>query len=219
MFDKVLLMSGGVDSFIAYYLLGKPNIIYFDINSGYSEAEKANLLKMYPDIIIDNTLSFLGKMERDNFYIPYRNIFFMLIASLKYSHNVYLGGTRDDSMPDNNKTVYKIMSKLLSVISHEKVKITSPFWSMSKVDICQEFDRRFDGSLLLNTYSCYLGKEEECAKCIACFKKRVALFSVGIELPFYGNKVISDYKNNINKYTFQQQLSIKDYLYFLEKNK
>lgn len=75
---KVLLYSGGTDSWLIDKLW-KPDIkLYIDIGSAYAEQEKARL----PEDTVIEELKMLGKFEDpDTAYVPWRNLMFLTTAA------------------------------------------------------------------------------------------------------------------------------------------
>ena len=70
----ILLFSGGVDSYVAWYYLGKPKTVYFNVQSRYSRRELGVVKRLIPDTIIDNSLNFSDREVGDKAYIPFRNL-------------------------------------------------------------------------------------------------------------------------------------------------
>jgi len=88
---KVLLYSGGVDSWLINKLW-KPDIkLYININGAYNKEEIKHLP---PDVII---IDFpLGIFEDKNTkYVPLRNLYFLMLAS-NYGDHICLGATSGD---------------------------------------------------------------------------------------------------------------------------
>lgn len=221
MYKEILLFSGGIDSFIGYYYLNKPQTVYFDLNSKYSKKEIKTVKSILHDIIIDKSLRFLGEYEQNlNAHIPFRNLYLALQSALRYSDKIYICGLKDDNMTDKNEKMFKKWSELFSEIENREIQVLSPFWKMTKIDIVKWFAKNFDKKLLLNTVSCYSEENKKyCGKCQSCFRKAVALNAVGINLPFYDKKIINYYKNRMNKgiydkkreeYTLKYLKSIQD---------
>ena len=88
---KVLLYSGGIDSWLIDKLW-RPDIkLYININGSYSQEE---LKRLPSDTIIFNFP--LGQFEeKDTKYIPLRNLYFLMLAS-NYGDTVCLGATSGD---------------------------------------------------------------------------------------------------------------------------
>ena len=204
-YKRILLFSGGIDSFVAYYFLGKPKTLYFDLKNRYSEKEKKVIKRLIPTTIIDDTLN-LGDIEKKNANIPFRNLFLAMKASAKYADKVYIVGIKDDKVSDKNKKIFKTFSDLLSKLEGRKIEILSPFWEMSKKEILIWYlERGLSKETLLKTISCYSSSKNTtyCGKCACCFRKWVALYSIGIKLPFYNKKLINVYRKRCqnNYYT------------------
>jgi len=140
-YKEVLLYSGGIDSFIGYYFLNKPQLVSFDLGSRYTKKErKYNPLKD-EFIIYDDSLKWLGENEQElNAHIPFRNLYLALTAVSNYSDTVYICGLKDDNMTDKNEQVFKQWSDHFSLLEEREIKILSPFWEMTKEDIVKLID-------------------------------------------------------------------------------
>jgi len=220
-FDRVLLYSGGIDSYIGYYYLHKPQLISFDLGSRYTEKEfKYNPLKN-TNIIFDSSLKWLGQQEEIlNAHIPFRNLHLALTAVTKYSDTVYICGLKDDNMTDKNKEVFKLWSEHFSFLEDKKIQILSPFWEMTKEDVVKWYSQNYDKNNLLKTISCY--SEDDtlyCGGCQACFRKACALFSIGLILPFYDKKILNYYQDRLDKnlYNKQREDTMREYIRYVNK--
>lgn len=178
---KILLFSGGLDSFIAWHYLDHPVTLF--INAGQSYVQKESETVKYfsqkyenMKLKVDNSLD-LSQWEEKNYYIPYRNVFFSMVGSL-YAPRVYLIGIQGDSVDDNNPIATKLMSKFFMNFNYDKkVVITSPFYKKSKSQIVQWYlKKKLPVEDLLRTRSCY-DKDSygQCGKCASCFRRWVAL--------------------------------------------
>jgi len=189
--DSIFLLSGGLDSFIQWRLLNQPKAIYFAVGHRAEKKELKNLEKIErqfcQNIIIDNRLK-LGDMEMENAYIPYRNLFFIMLASY-YSPNVVLAQILEYA-PDKNKSFYRKTEKLLREITtgsfqglkSKKIKVWTPFADYTKTELVKMYCQKFDSQDLVKyTISCYSDSEKNCGKCSACFRRYVAMKNNGIE--------------------------------------
>ena len=219
-------MSGGIDSTVAYYYLGKPQPVYFNLNSRYSGKELRYLPSLIDSskhqLIVDKSLRFLGGTEEDlNAHIPYRNLYLAMTASAKYADKVYIVGVKDDNMTDKNEESFKLWSDHLSNLEQRQIEIVSPFWDMTKSNIIKWFIENFMDAqdILLNTVSCYnKSNEKYCGKCQACFRKASALFTAGIELNFDSEEIKNYYRGRISGgiYDYTRRKEMYDYLEFLD---
>ncbi len=178
---SILLLSGGLDSFIAWHYLNCPPVLFIDAGQSYVRKELKsvkNIASKYKrmELHIDNSLH-LSRWEEKNHYIPYRNVLFSMVASL-YAQKVYLIGVKGDSVDDNNPKATKLMSNFfLNFNDNKKTVVTSPFYHMSKSQVVRWYVKQgLPVKNLLLTRSCYdrntLG---QCGRCGSCFRRWVAL--------------------------------------------
>lgn len=180
---KVMLYSGGLDSWLISKIW-KPDVkLYIDIDGGYSQEEIRRLPKDV--VVVDFPL--LGNFELPNKFVPLRNLYFLMIAS-HYGDNICLGATAGD-WGNNDKTPYFL---------DEAERILNYLWSDKKagksITICKDFIRVPKSQLIkmyideggsadtirLQTFSCYTPKNgKECFECYPCFRKFALLFSHG----------------------------------------
>lgn len=195
-FNAILLLSGGIDSFIAWHYLNKPQTLYFDTKGMYSKKEIQVIKELVPTTIIDDSLR-LGDIEQEDAHLPFRNLFFAMMASAKYADVVYIVGIKDDKVSDKTEKIFETWSIMLSEMENRKIQILSPFWDKTKSDIIKWYlNNGLSEQVLLNTISCYSkGDEIYCGKCASCFRKWVALRANGFDIEFWNNEMILEYKN------------------------
>jgi len=217
---SVLLYSGGIDSFLARYELAKQNIdvelVYCQIATRYGMYERMFLESRKIPITYLSGLYALGSLEQDSAYLPNRNILIAsYVAAACDCDTIYIGGTASDRVSDNNQEVMESLSKTLTMSLQRPITITSPFWNKYKTELCSEYvsDGNSAQDLSLNTFSCYTPEDinddycVECLNCKACFRKNVALFSVGINKLIKNKVIVKSYmdefkscKNSPRKY-------------------
>lgn len=189
--NNILLFSGGLDSYVAYFYLNKPTCLYIDIKHKYAKIEKETIHKLeefmdQPVSIEDNILN-LSKWEREDAIIPLRNIYMSMIAT-NYGDNIWLAGVEGDYTHDKNPIAFKKMSEFLSHSCERKIKVDSPFWKMTKTDHVKWYiDNGYSKKNLINTYSCFKNGEIHCGHCPSCFRRWIA---------FYNNDIVEKYENN-----------------------
>lgn len=209
---EILLLSGGLDSFIAWHYLGKPQTLYADMGHRYAEKEKKvirRLNELCPEMntIIDNSMR-LGDFEEtieDNGYIPLRNVSLAILGS-QYAETVYIIGINGDRVEDKNEKAFELMSCSLTQLGKDTVKVKSPFWDMSKGEIVKWYKENVgDIDTLLETVSCYSVTDKPCGVCGSCFRRWVALEVNGIEEDYINAPWNSDYAkdvvNNLDRYS------------------
>ena len=199
----VLLFSGGMDSVIFDHLLQPDILLYLPTGSKYEDIETKKMLdltsKGYVDgsklVVLPDVLN-LSKFERDDAIVPNRNAFLLLFASL-YGETLILGSVQGDRSYDKDEIFYDKMEALLNHMWQEQhwteeksFKVMSPYKNTTKTQLIKDY-LADDGKpeILLESYSCYEGKEELCGWCKPCFRKWVSLHNNGIVIPenYYKN--------------------------------
>jgi hypothetical protein len=203
---KVLLYSGGMDSWLIDKIW-KPDVkLYIDINGRYSKQEISRLPK---DVIIEKLD--LSKFEREDKIIPMRNLFFVTLASL-YGDEICLGATAGDRVLDKSFEFAQKSSDLLSYLWQEqhwtnerKIKINVDFKKYSKLELLELYKKN-GGDIekcFKETFSCYYPDDtgKECWSCKPCFRKVVAFVLAGM-------KIENSIKEKIAKYIEKEILPL-----------
>ena len=210
---SIMLLSGGLDSFIQWRLLQYPRAVYFAIGHDAQDKEIKCLeqiqKKFGGDITIDHSLPFLGKYALPSGFIPYRNLFFIMLASL-YSQNVVIAQIAEWA-PDKNHHFYRRTEKLLKKIGQGKFqgidikpKIYAPFSNKSKTELVRMYLRRWPAEDLTKyTVSCYSGLDIACGKCNGCFSRYIAMKNNRIEEPYIKIPSYDDFKKKLDWHDFR----------------
>lgn len=196
---KVLLYSGGMDSWLISKIW-KPDVkLYIDIEGSYSEIEKN---KLPNDVKI---IKFpLGQFETLSKYIPLRNLYFLMIAT-NFGDELCLGaiaGDRGvkDKTPEFFDKAEELLNYLLEKQSNQseakKIKIEKFFLYKSKADLVKMYLE--SGGTLdeinNNSYSCYNSKTgQPCFDCKPCFRKFVTLAHFGYQFSEEAQRKIYEY--------------------------
>lgn len=224
--DDILLFTSGIDSYIAReYLIKQKHIehlkcVYFNHGGKYTSYELDKISKLPFKVIIDNTIK-LEDIERNDSFIPNRNILFSVLANARYGDNIWIGGSLSDRVCDNNKNVFDQLSNFLTIMNNRLIKISSPFWECYKEDMLQWFVEEMDFTygvleLLHNTFSCFQPvlsriitatipggiikySTNECLKCPACFRKSAALHGIAVYIEFNNIEIIQKYQKEFSK--------------------
>ena len=195
--NMVLLFSGGMDSVIFDHLLKPDVLLYLPTGSKYEYIETQKLddlaMKGYIDskklVVLPDVLD-LSLFERDDAIVPNRNAFLLLFASL-YGETLILGSVQGDRSYDKDEIFYDKMMALLNHMWQEQhwteaknFTVMSPYKNTTKTQLVKDY--LADGGnpeILLESYSCYEGKEQLCGWCKPCFRKWVSLHNNGIKIP------------------------------------
>lgn len=207
-YKQILLFSGGIDSYIAYHFLNKPQTLYFNIRNRYWKHEIQAVTSLIPSTIIDTSLDLSDRETGENAYIPARNLLFA-IQALKYSDRIIIAGLRDDMVSDKNAAIFDKWSSMLSEMEGREIIIHSPFFHVCKSDIVHWFKVAHPDKLndLVNrTMSCYTPDMFYCGTCRACFRKWCALTVNEIPCPpFHNIKLAKEYYRKANSRFYDDQ--------------
>lgn len=210
---KVLLYSGGMDSWLISELW-KPDIkLYVDMKSSYSSEEISKL----PDDV--KVVSFpLGEWEREDKIIPLRNLYLCMVACNITGNediDICIGATAGDRVFDKSKEFVDKATELLSYLyspqwwlpNGKRVKISIYYKDYTKEMLLKEF-KESGGDLdeaFQKSFSCYNPKQgKECWCCKPCFRKFVAFSSIGYKfdsdvlntvIPYIKSEILPQIKN------------------------
>lgn len=191
---KIVLYSGGLDSFIGLYLLRQQSDdwtpVYFDMQLKYSQKERLNMINPIRLRIVDGMLD-LSRLEHDNSaYVPNRNVLLCTAAQALYgASEIALCSVADDVYGDNSEHFHYYMQRTLSLAAGHQVRVFSPLsmWNgqllQSKAEAVGTYlQQGGDPEMLRKTVSCYDPDELSCGKCKACTRRTDALAANGITL-------------------------------------
>lgn len=194
--QKILLYSGGMDSYLIDKLWKPDRRIYVDMHTRYSKQEIDCIKKRRNDVeFIDFPL---GQWEREDKIIPLRNLYLpMVICNITGNEDVdiCLGATAGDRVLDKSQEYVEKATDLLNYLyqpqwwipNGKKVRVNIDYKKYTKEDLLKmymeqggDLDKAYNES-----FSCYEPDEEGniCGVCKPCFRKFVAFASVGYEFP------------------------------------
>lgn len=227
----ILLFSGGLDSTLTYLYLIKEYkynpedifLIYFDKVSRYCKTELKNIKNIHKILAgqgfnsklkILNSLKILSGYEEINAFVPYRNLLLAVFTHLEfyemskhYELEIVTAGMKDDRVSDKNEYFYSLMKEIIKTCTKDIKRVTfnSPVINLTKIDLIKKCrDNNWVNNfkeLIESTFSCYESEEKECLNCSACFRKNVALYSVGIVRPFTNKELIEKYSKDVKEKT------------------
>lgn len=183
---KVLLYSGGMDSWLIDKLWNPDVKLYINIHGDYNEAEMKNL----PEDVKIVDCEFLSQFEmHDTKFLPLRNLYFLMIAS-HFGDCVCLGATGGD-WGNNDKTpqFLGMANQLLSYLWFDKkvqrnVTVEQGYVYTAKSELlkmCLDKGISID-EIKKGTFSCYTPKDgKECFECYPCFRKFALLYANGAQ--------------------------------------
>jgi 7-cyano-7-deazaguanine synthase in queuosine biosynthesis len=218
---KVLLFSGGTDSFILSKLI-KPDVhLYIDVGTEETEQELKAAKELGIEVTVDKRLFLKDQELPSNKIVPMRNVFFVLIAAY-YGDEIYLGATKGDLTCDDTLEFGNIMNSLLVALYREPAKnqrgvhqpqLFLPVKHLTKTELVHKYLFTFDTHSsssqplvdLKKTRSCYKGGDlKDCGLCSSCFRKWIAYVNNGIDTP-------DDFLNNPLDSLRENFYKVRDY--------
>lgn len=201
---KVLLYSGGVDSWLIDKLWHPDVKLYVDIGGDYSEAEKKRL----PEDVRVLQFPLLGTFEDPvTHFVPLRNLYFLMLAS-HYGEHICFGATRGDRnrndktpefINETEKLLRYVMGKQRGIFEDSRIIIERRYSEMYKHELIDEYLRQGGDikDVAEQTFSCYTPVNNcECMQCRSCFKKYA-------EMTYFGYKYDKSVERKLANYTFE----------------
>lgn len=188
----VVMVSGGLDSFLARSLLPGATPLFVEWGQPYLEMERQAVRTLYPDA---RTVAVGGLPEPQGQdpYVPARNLMFACMGA-RFGSRVWLAGMRDEMCADKSPEAFRAMTQILSAHCRGGVEVCSPFWNLTKPEAVRAYLLNGgDREALRKTVSCYGSGSSPCLDCEACFRRFVALVSNGVEVPRPSESVIRSY--------------------------
>ena len=202
---KVLLYSGGMDSWLISHIWKPDMKVYVNMHTRYSEEELKRIANESDVVVIDFPL---GQWERDDAIIPLRNLYLvMAICNITGSEDVdiCLGATAGDRVLDKSPKFTEMATELLNYLYQpqhwipegKKVNVNIDFKGMTKTQLIKQFialggdiNEAFNRS-----FSCYNPVDgHECWQCKPCFRKFVSFALCGMK---FSNDVVNKAINYI----------------------
>lgn len=183
---KILLYSGGMDSWLIDKLWKPDMLVYINMHTRYSENEINHIKSQRNDVtFIDFPL---GQWERDDAIIPLRNLYLpMVICNITGEDDIdiCLGATSGDRVLDKSYEFVKKANDILNYLYQpqhwipkgKKVKLNIDFKKFTKTQLLEmylkdggDINEAFNAS-----FSCYNPSNGcECWQCKPCFRKYVS---------------------------------------------
>lgn len=206
----LVIASGGLDSTVLYYYVKKkykPNkikVIHFIYNSKHNKKETKRLKENIPAEIINIKLNlefsnsalinkskeipkgnYKSKTMKDT-VIPFRNgIMLSYAVSLADELNyniVALGNHSGDHYiyPDCRPEFIRSFNASAQNGTDNKIKVISPFLTLSKTDIVQIGKELKIENIMFNSWTCYNNYKYQCGECGSCNERIEAFNKSGI---------------------------------------
>ena len=191
MTKKILLYSGGLDSWLISRLWNPDIKLYVDMQSKYSEKEIDNLKNNKEDFEL---IKFpLGQWERDDAIIPLRNLYLIMVACNHTNSEdieICIGATHGDRSLDQSLKFAKDAENLMNYLyapqhwipNGKKVNVVMPYKDYTKTELLKEFIEK-GGDIdeaFKQSFSCYTPiNGEPCWECKPCWRKVISFMLNG----------------------------------------
>lgn len=219
---KVLLYSGGMDSWLIDHIIKPDVLLFIRIHTPNNELEYQKLLELLDKgkikakklKVVDYDLSEYERPSQ-NYFLPLRNLHFVTLAA-HYGDEIYLGATGSSTHFDKNTTfadkAADVISYLLSESNEGPVSIRLPFKDTTKTELLKQFIDE-GGSIedaYNSTVSCYTPIDgKPCMSCTSCMSKFAAFYNNGYK---FDDESIDRFMNYVkNNYGKQKPDVIKIY--------
>lgn len=179
---KVLLYSGGMDSYIISKLWNPDVKLYIDYGTEQNKEE----IKRLPKDVIIKKVDLNEYIENDGkSTIPLRNLLFANIA-INYGDIIAIGGVKGDLHHDKTRRFARKATRLFNSVlmkedSKRKVKIVVPFRNLTKAQLLQKYIAKGGDieTLTKESWSCHQPSNEmPCGKCSPCKRRKKAIREV-----------------------------------------
>ena len=192
---KVLLYSGGLDSYILSKFIEPDVFLYCDLGLRDSESEKYWLLKSNKNIVIDNRFR-QGDLQKSIAFTPLRATLMTCVASY-YGEEIYIGALNGEAYLTHTDEFKTRMENLLTYMysafvedQQKKIQIKTPLSNLYKGEIIDKYLSEVPGAslekLAEDTFSCYNPTldHQECGLCRHCVHKWITLMSRGYDMSY-----------------------------------
>lgn len=183
--SKVILNSGGMDSYFVARENPGVRSIFVDIGQKYVEKERASARRIADEFKLEHyevVGAQIAKFEHESGIIPLRNAELLLCAG-QYGDDILMGVLANEINSDKSPEFLRAMECVMTISCRpqywsegRQFRIHTPLGMRSKMTLVREvWNSSRDLSGLLQTVSCYDGSREHCGSCPSCFKRWVAL--------------------------------------------
>ena len=187
---KILLYSGGSDSWLIDKLWRPDEKVYVDMKTRYSSDE----IKKQDKSV--NIIEFpLGKYERDDAIIPLRNLYLPMVICNEYPNqdlDICLGATAGDRVLDKSYVFADSASALLTYLyspqhwipKGRRIHINIDFKKYTKTQLLKMYIEQGGNieTAFNSSFSCYEPNNgKECWHCKPCFRKFVSFALNGMK--------------------------------------
>lgn len=179
----VVLLSMGYDSLSVWHQLGRPAALHFDLGVAYTGAERLRYERArrdFPQLLPVHDLSWLGEREREDAWIPLRNLVMAVQAAALGFDDIVIAAPSDWA-PDKRLMFTWSTSLAMRIAQPGRgYRVRRPFSGWTKARLIEATPPEL---LEQFAYSCYRGSEPACGTCPACGRAIIGHLAAGREPP------------------------------------
>lgn len=193
LYKKVVLVSGGMDSTIMWWLHREEKdklALFVDLGLSYCKKEKSSLIKtkITPLQVVEYPLRQISWKH----IIPTRNFLLIALAQqhVKHGGEIWLGAVQGESSEragDKSEAFFRLCERFIRFTTGKRIKIRT-LKNKTKNDWLKKYLRATSDRSIFNTVTCYSGSAKGCGKCQACVRKWIALKYCKVEPTKYFQK-------------------------------
>lgn len=195
----VLLASGGMDSFLAWYLYNNSSRdpitnVFVNLGQKYVDRERAALHRLRGAsrdfVLAECTGAQIGAYELASGIIPHRNAELVLCAA-QYGTRILMGVVRDEINSDKSPEFMAAMATVLCINDRPQYwnqdegkiyTVESPVRHQTKSELLADYlEAEGNPATVMMTRSCYANLDTHCGACPSCWKRWVALRNNGLD--------------------------------------
>ena len=187
MINAVILASGGLDSFLCWYIFRQDAVNVF-VNIGQKYAKKEgqalrNLMRKIPEFdVVEHAGSLIGPLEDEKSGIIPNRSAELILSAAQYGEDIYFGVIKDEINSDKSPEFITAMEDVLNISNRKQYwtggkafRILTPTKEYNKTDLIKMYlDKGGLVEHLELTVSCYSDTEHHCGDCPSCFKRWIA---------------------------------------------
>lgn len=225
LYKKVILVSGGMDSTIMWWLNGQEQdkiALYANLGQSYNKKEFAAIQRacMKPLEVINYPLKFDDNWKH---IIPTRNFVLLALAEQLVAHEgeIWIGavqGETETTKGDKSDLFFRLVEEYIWRTKNKKVFIKD-LKEHTKNDWLRIYLNATNDKSILDTVTCFDGGVISCGKCQGCVRKAIAMKYCGLDTTEYfkidpfigGKKYVDKYKIKM-----QEALDKKDFTHYSE---
>lgn len=176
MCGKIILLSGGLDSYISYRLFATDyHPVFVDTGAKYAALDYAAAQALVPNL---QYLKMPTLTEHYSGMVPHRNLILLALVANKFDCcEIMVSAPKGELVSDQQPAFYRKVSKLLGIT------VSNPAGRYTKSGLIrQALARGVTATELLQTRSCYSDSTVPCGECSACIKRAIAFGNSNLAL-------------------------------------